>query len=167
MLNGNAQTLLHVPTCGMAVLSCVVHDVMTTRDPTVLHQRVLGVLRLLGPRHWASWRLLLLGVELHCGAIEEAMMKVQVRQESLIGVLSITAAKIGHGLIALQATRSRNSVVVAAATTRPHNLPGTVSTANKGPTMEASVSAVAQQIEQLQAHGCVRREACSPKEWVR
>jgi len=53
---------------------------MTTRDPTVLHQRVLGVLRLLGPHHWASWRLLLLGVELHCGAMEEAMIKAQVRQ---------------------------------------------------------------------------------------
>jgi hypothetical protein len=49
------------------------------RDPSVLHARVLGVLRLLGPRHWASWRLLLLGVELHCGALEEAAIKAQVR----------------------------------------------------------------------------------------
>lgn len=44
----------------------------------MLHQRVMGVLRLLGPRHWASWRLLLLGVELHCGALEEAAIKAQV-----------------------------------------------------------------------------------------
>lgn len=50
----------------------------TRRDPAVLHQRVMGVLRLLGPRHWASWRLLLLGVELHCGALEEAAIKAQV-----------------------------------------------------------------------------------------
>lgn len=48
------------------------------REPSVLHQRVLGVVRLLGPRHWASWRLLLLGVELHCGAIEEAGLRLQV-----------------------------------------------------------------------------------------
>jgi hypothetical protein len=45
----------------------------------VLHERVLSVVRLLGPQHWASWRLLLLGMELHCGALEEASIRAQVR----------------------------------------------------------------------------------------
>lgn len=48
------------------------------RDPAVLHQRVVSMVRLLGPRHWASWRLLLLGVELHCGALEEVSLRAQV-----------------------------------------------------------------------------------------
>lgn len=57
------------------------------RDPSVLHERVLSVVRLLGPRHWASWRLLLLGVELHCGALEEASIRAQVSGVVLLIVL--------------------------------------------------------------------------------
>lgn len=53
---------------------------LLSRDPAVLHQRVVSMVRLLGPRHWASWRLLLLGVELHCGALEEATLRAQVRR---------------------------------------------------------------------------------------
>jgi hypothetical protein len=34
--------------------------------------------RLLGPRHWASWRLLLLGTEMHCGVLEQAVMQHKV-----------------------------------------------------------------------------------------
>lgn len=67
----------------------------------MLHQRVLGVVRLLGPRHWASWRLLLLGVELHCGAMEEAMMKVQVCVSVYVVRVKERAARSAGGLVSI------------------------------------------------------------------
>jgi hypothetical protein len=47
--------------------------------PSKLHERVVGIVRLLGPRHWASWRLLLLGTEMHCGVLEQALLQHKVR----------------------------------------------------------------------------------------
>jgi hypothetical protein len=59
---------------------------------------VLGVLRLLGPRHWASWRLLLIGVELHCGALEDAVVRAAVttrRQSPAAAAAAAGAAPAG------------------------------------------------------------------------
>lgn len=48
--------------------------------PSKLHERVVGIVRLLGPRHWAAWRLLLIGTEMHCGVLEQALLQHKVRR---------------------------------------------------------------------------------------
>jgi hypothetical protein len=53
------------------------------RVPSKLHERVVGIVRLLGPRHWASWRLLLLGTEMHCGVLEQAVLQHKVLRPNM------------------------------------------------------------------------------------
>ncbi|WIA13990.1 hypothetical protein OEZ85_002553 [Tetradesmus obliquus] len=52
-----------------------VDDTPLVRVPSKLHERVVGIVRLLGPRHWAAWRLLLIGTEMHCGVLEQALLQ--------------------------------------------------------------------------------------------
>jgi hypothetical protein len=83
----------------LALLHCL------RRDPSVLHERVLSVMRLLGPRHWASWRLLLLGVELHCGALEEASIRAQVITSGIMHALGAWIDRSSVVLLCLRTPR--------------------------------------------------------------
>ncbi|KAF6263849.1 hypothetical protein COO60DRAFT_305903 [Scenedesmus sp. NREL 46B-D3] len=69
-----------------------VDDTPLVRVPSKLHERVVGVVRLLGPRHWAAWRLLLLGTEMHCGVLEQAMLQHKVSPSTAPVVAASPAA---------------------------------------------------------------------------